>query len=155
MTYAWVDAAPFRAHLLHVSAATRLPWRVLAVHAGVPLKLAERVVARPVGQKLPAVYATRLLRLTAADGPRIRTGQVWAAGTAALLTAMLAAGASPAALASMLGCTADHVVALASGSITRTTIEIALRVQVRQELTHRSKASGAGAPMVPARSQAA
>ena len=35
----WVAAAPFRAHLNHVSAVTSTPWQVLALHAQLPVGL--------------------------------------------------------------------------------------------------------------------
>ncbi|MGC3953993.1 MAG: hypothetical protein QM804_07045 [Propionicimonas sp.] len=42
----WVLAAPFRAHLRHLQAATGLPWEVLAWAAGVSPRLVRHLVLR-------------------------------------------------------------------------------------------------------------
>lgn len=63
----WVEAAPFRAHLLHVSASTGIPWPVLAIHADVPQSLAARLLygtGRRRLLRLPADCASRLLAVT-------------------------------------------------------------------------------------------
>lgn len=65
--YAWVDAAPFRAHLTHVAEVSGVPWSVIAVHAGVPVSLAARLLFRRRGrllQRLPMDCAQRLLAVT-------------------------------------------------------------------------------------------
>lgn len=141
----WVDAAPFRSHLLHLCGSTGLPWQVLAVHADVPLRLAEKLVAGRPGQRLPRAQASRLLALTAADLRRLRSASVPAAPTATRLRALLTDGASPAQLGGVLGCTAEHVVVLAAGQLSRTTAELALRVQVLEETALRRCARRASA----------
>lgn len=137
MTQSWVDAAPFRAHLLHVCAATGLPWQVLGLHAGLPLRLGERLVAGRRGSRLPPAYAARILALTCAEARGLRSASVSAGPTATRLATLRASGVTARRLATVLGCTAEHVEALASGRVTRTTAEIALRVQVLEERSWR------------------
>ena len=62
----WVDAAPFAAHLLHLSASSGVPWAMVAAHAHVPLRAAERLVGVPGTRrlrKLPRALAQRLLAI--------------------------------------------------------------------------------------------
>lgn len=129
----WVDAAPFRAHLSHLCAATGLPWQVLALHADMPLRMAEKLMAGRPGYRLPRAQAIRVLSLTAEDVRRLRAGSVPAAPTASRLRLLLGQGVGPARIAGVLGCASEHVLALADGVLTRTTPETALRVQVLEE----------------------
>ncbi|MBK8463433.1 MAG: hypothetical protein IPL36_10455 [Nigerium sp.] len=129
----WVDAAPFRAHLSHLCAATGLPWQVLALHADMPLRMAETLMAGRPGYRLPRPQAIRLLSLTAEDVRRLRSASVPAAPTASRLRLLLGHGVGPTRIAGVLGCASEHVLALADGVLTRTTKETALRVQVLEE----------------------
>lgn len=129
----WVDAAPFRAHLSHLCAATGLPWQVLALHAEMPLRMAEKLMTGRPGYRLPRTYARRVLGLDAGGVRRLRSASVPAAPTASRLRLLLGQGIGPVRIASALGCTSEHVLALADGVLTRTTKETALRVQVLEE----------------------
>ena len=66
-THDWVLAAPFRAHLRQVQAATGRPWDALAAAAGVSPKLVRHLVFGRDGRhprRISPLTARRLLRLT-------------------------------------------------------------------------------------------
>lgn len=151
--HGWVAAAPFRSHLLHLSGGAGLPWQVLAVRAGLPLRLAEKLVAGRPGLRLPRADAARILALTAAEARALRSASVPAAPTATRLRALMDGGANPAELGGVLGCTSAHVSALAAGEFARTTAELALRVQVLEETAWRR--ARRAATVVPAAPNAA
>ena len=70
--WAWVDAAPFRAHVRHVLTIHPLPWRVLAGYARVPDSLVRALLGidrRPL-RRIPPHYARALL---AVDAGRLAT----------------------------------------------------------------------------------
>lgn len=68
MSPAWVDAAPFRAHLRRLVAQTGEHPRVLALAAGVPPATVGALLRRPASRpgRIRAVDAIRLLSLTPA-----------------------------------------------------------------------------------------
>lgn len=66
----WVAAAPFRSHLVHVLAATSLPWQSLALHAGIPQRVAHALLFGRLGRplhKLAPDLAHRILCLSDAS----------------------------------------------------------------------------------------
>ncbi len=153
--HGWVDAAPFRSHLLHLCDSTGLPWQVLAVRAGLPLRLAEKLIAGRLGLRLPRADAARILALTAAEVRTLRSASVPAAPTAARLRALIGDGACSAQIGRLLGCTSEHVSALATGERARTTAELALRVQVIEETAWRRRGRRTSATIAPATTDAA
>ncbi len=48
----WVDATPFRAHLMHLTFSTGLPWPAVAVASGLSLRLADRLLHARQGRRL-------------------------------------------------------------------------------------------------------
>lgn len=63
----WVDAAPFRAHLVQLQAATGWPWRAIALAAGVPAPCARSLLLGRDGRrvrKIRACDAAALIALT-------------------------------------------------------------------------------------------
>lgn len=71
--HAWVQAAPFRAHLQRLLDQTGLPWTALAAQALVPPAVVHRLLygrgGRPMS-RIPREYARRLFAL---DEGRLRT----------------------------------------------------------------------------------
>ncbi|AXE39238.1 hypothetical protein [Acidipropionibacterium virtanenii] len=61
----WVCSRDFAAHVRHMSSASGIPWRVLAILAGVPSRTVVRLMGlgRPM-RRIRAVDAERLLMLT-------------------------------------------------------------------------------------------
>lgn len=64
--HAWVQAAPFRAHLQCLVANSGLPWRVVALAAGLPAGTAKRLMgpSRGAGEQLRREDAQALLATT-------------------------------------------------------------------------------------------
>lgn len=144
----WVDAAPFRAHLLSLGDATGVPWAVVALYAGLPLRLAEALVQGRDGRRvrrIPRDCAQRLLDVSAAHVSRIEQTWVPAAPTATRLAALFARGAHPTALADALREAPGRLVALAeagpeaSGGVSQC---LALRVLVLREQVDRAALRG-------------
>ena len=111
----WVLAAPFRAHLRQLQAATGLPWPVLALAAGVSPALVRHLVLGHRGRQLRRlcpVSARRLLRMDAARLAGLATEWVPAAATAERVARLLAAGCDPEALARWCRVSPSHLVAL-------------------------------------------
>lgn len=115
--HAWVDAAPFRAHLEHLVEASGVPWSVIAVHAGIPTGLASRLRHRPAGrplQRIPAHLAKRLLDVTPEVARSLRNTRVPAAATVRRLTELLRRGWSTGDVADALNCPQAEIDALTS-----------------------------------------
>jgi len=66
-THDWVLAAPFRAHLRHLQAATGLPWGVLARAAGVSPSLVQHLVLGRYGRHPRRISPDSARRLIAVD----------------------------------------------------------------------------------------
>ncbi len=56
----WVEAAPFRAHLTHLCAASGLTWPVVALHAGLTLRHADALLHGREGRPAPAAPSASL-----------------------------------------------------------------------------------------------
>ena len=79
---AWVDAAPFAAHLERLCADADLPWPVVATCAGVSLRTAWRLVGPgPRLRRIPRATAQQLWALGPEDLDRLRRTWVWAGPT--------------------------------------------------------------------------
>lgn len=111
----WVLAAPFRAHLQHLQAATGLPWAVLARTAGVSPSLVRHLVIGRLGRRPRRVSlesATRLLALSPAVLARLAQDRVPAGPTAHQVRQLLATGTDPDALASWCRLSRTELLAL-------------------------------------------
>ena len=99
----WIDAAPFRAHVLHVVESAGVPWPAFAVIGGVPLATLRTLLFGRRGRRQTRIgpqLAARLLSVDVADLAGLRTGQVAAAASTVIrLRRLLAAGADPLLLA--------------------------------------------------------
>lgn len=116
--HAWVDAAPFAAHLRRLAEATGFPATWLAVHADVTVTLAEHLVEGRDGRRLrrlPRHLAARLLRLDAAGIARAARSQVAAGPTAQRLAALRGRGRDLTPLADALGITPSLLGVVADG----------------------------------------
>ena len=92
---AWVQAAPFRAHVRHLIDTTGLPWPVVAAEAGAPTALVQRLVSSRRGRtltRIPPVVARRLLDLSAGDLLSATRRTVPAGATGVRVSALLGAG---------------------------------------------------------------
>jgi plasmid maintenance system antidote protein VapI len=99
----WVDATPFRVHLQHLMAASRLPVDAVAQLARISPRAARALLhgrdGRPVRKVSPEV-ARRLLRVTVREAKVVSQRQVCAETTRARLACLLSAGLSVPELAS-------------------------------------------------------
>lgn len=137
---AWVDAAPFAAHLTHLCDVSGLPWQVAATHAGLPLRTAERLVSGRRGprlRRLPRSLAQRLLAVEPAD--LLALGRLWVAAepTCARVADLVARGVPLRRLAQQLACSVDLVARLADGSPATVSAEVAVRARVACETNDR------------------
>ena len=99
----WVLAAPFRAHLRHLQAASDLPWGVLARAAGVSPTLVEHLVLGRNGRhprRISPACARRLIALDQARLAFLRLESVPANRTRSQVRRLLAEGADADRLAS-------------------------------------------------------
>lgn len=63
----WVIAAPFRAHLRHICDSTGTPWAVVALHAGLPVRLVRDLLDTRPGRRvhrIAPVLAGQLFEVT-------------------------------------------------------------------------------------------
>lgn len=138
---AWVDAAPFAAHLAHLCDTTGLPWPVVAVYAGVSLRTAQRLMTGRRGPRLrrvPRSTARQILDVQPEDLARLRTDTVTAEGSSRRVAELLGRGVPLHHLALQLRCSPDLVARLADGSPTTVTAEVALRARVACETADRA-----------------
>lgn len=119
---AWVDAAPFRAHVRRLIADHRLTWRTVAMLAEVPTPAIGRLVCgrgrRPVSRLHPLI-AERLFHLT---DESIRVAAIQHASTTRsreLLGRLLDHGWSIRLLADRAGLSTSELIAITSGECDR------------------------------------
>lgn len=115
----WVLAAPFRAHLRQVQAACGLPWRVLALAAGVSPALVRHLVLGRHGRlphRISPEDARRLLSLDTARLAGLAVESVSARQTAERVGLLLQAGHDPAVLARWCRLSESQLSALARAS---------------------------------------
>ncbi|WP_114561187.1 hypothetical protein [Desertihabitans aurantiacus] len=128
----WVLAAPFRAHVKHLLTVAGLPWRALALHAGVEPGLVRALLRGRPGEpgralrRLPAEPAARLLALTPARLTALASRHVEAATTTRRLRRLHAQGLDTAELAHCLQLRPAEVVPLLDGSALFCTARTAL-----------------------------
>ena len=127
---AWVDAAPFRAQLRHLMAASGLSLPCVALLTGITPRLASRLLHGGGGRALRRISpdtARKLLRVTPGEARAVRTRIVPAEATRRHLRRLLGDGWSVAEVAGMLGVSTDVVDDLAWGAATTCTQLTALR----------------------------
>jgi len=115
----WVLAAPFRAHLRHLQAATGLPWGVLARAAGVSPSLVQHLVLGRNGRhqrRISRASARRLIALDRAALARLGLDWVPANRTRQQVRRLLADGADPDRLAAWCRLTKREFLGLARAS---------------------------------------
>lgn len=99
----WVHAAPFGAHLRYLATTTGVPWAVVARHAGVPVRLAARLMRHPYPARLPRVAAHRLLSVSPEGLAGLRSAWVPGEPTRIRLDEIRRRGHDPVALARRVG----------------------------------------------------
>jgi hypothetical protein len=145
-TTAWVDAAPFAAHLHRLGATSGLPWQVVATFAGVPLRTAARLVPdagptdrrAPRLRRIPRSMARRLWSVEADDLRRLRSTWVDGGPTCARVVHLLATGVPPRQLAAHLACTLGYLECLVDSRPATVTAEVAVRARVAAETADRA-----------------
>ncbi|HBX80323.1 MAG: hypothetical protein WAV45_15275 [Propionibacteriaceae bacterium] len=136
-TVAWVDAAPFRAHVRHLCASADLPWEVVASRAGVSTVLVDHLLHGRGGRtvlRLAPHCASKLLGVTPAELRDLRHRVVDATDVTAKVRALLAQGAPATSLATFCRMTAGQLVALGSarsGSCTELTAALVGAAEAR------------------------
>ena len=130
---AWVDAAPFAAHLERLCADADLPWPVVATCAGVSLRTAWRLVGPgPRLRRIPRATAQQLWALGPEDLDRLRRTWVWAGPTCTRVAGLVAAGIPVGRVAALLGCTPAATAALLSTTRVNAAARAGLWAQVVQ-----------------------
>jgi hypothetical protein len=115
----WVLAAPFRAHLRHLQAATGLPWAVLARAAGVSPSLVHHLVHGRNGRHQRRISRDSARRLIAVDRARLAgLGLEWvpADRTRRQVRRLLADGADPGRLAAWCRVSRPELLGLTSAT---------------------------------------
>jgi hypothetical protein len=136
-TIAWVEAAPFRAHVRHLCASAELPWEAVACQARVPAALVRHLLHGHQGRTLTKIAprsAARLLAVTAHDLHELAFRTTQCQATSATLLALLRAGAAPTSLAGFCRLTTRQLLDLASartGSCTERTALLARAAEAR------------------------
>lgn len=116
----WVLAAPFRAHVRHLLATTGLPWRALAVQAGVEPTLVRALLQGRGGRPMKRLHpesAQRLLTLTPDGLQRLARTHVPVGEVPSVLRALVSAGLAEQRLARWLRLPAHELEALCTGSV--------------------------------------
>jgi hypothetical protein len=98
----WVEAAPFRAHVLHTLEVADIPWPVFAIETGIPVPAIRSLLfgrqGRPLRRLTPRL-AGKLLRVQPPDLAGLHRTQVGADATTKRLGGLLRAGVDPLRLA--------------------------------------------------------
>lgn len=112
-----VPGWPFRAHLLHVAEATQLPWRAVAMVAGLDSASAQRLMRCPRQRgTIAAGQAAAVLGLDAARlGAKLRT-TVPSEHSRRMIAALCASGASVEELAHFLGLSRPALSGIVAGA---------------------------------------
>ena len=127
---AWVEAAPFRAHLQHLMAVGQLSVAAVAVLTGVSYRSARHLLYGRGGRAVRRISpdtARRLLSVTAAEAAAVAGRMVPAASTRSSIARLRVAGWSDHELAGTLGLRLVNVAALADGQTKVCTQLVALR----------------------------
>ncbi len=136
---AWVDAAPFAAHLTHLASSTGLPWPVVAAYAGVSQRTAARLVLRRCRlRRIPRLTAQQIIAVRPSELAILRSRWVDAQPSCRRVADLVARGVPLALLARQLGCSPDLVARLADGSPASIPAEVALRARVASETVDRA-----------------
>lgn len=139
---AWVDAAPFAAHLAYLSATTGVPWPVVAAYAGLSLRSAERLMSSAGAARLRRIPRTSAHQLMAVEPHHLaslRATWVNAEPTVRRVALLVGSGAPITQLAGQLGCRPDLVARLADGEAATVTADIALRARIACETADRER----------------
>jgi plasmid maintenance system antidote protein VapI len=126
----WLEAAPFRAHALHVMAVGALSEAALAVLVGVSARAVHHLVHGRRGRqvrKISPQIARRLFSLTPLEASIVRIRLVPADRACFHLVQLREAGWSIQRLADAMGITLDAAVALVDGRTAHCTQLVALR----------------------------
>ncbi len=127
----WLDPAPFRAHVIHLTASSGLTPRELAALARVSVRLIQRLVngrdGRPM-RRIDPISAGRLLALTPLEAGLVRSRLVPAERSRSVLLTLRSRGRSVASLARLTGTTATEVEGLAAGRLPRCAQLVELRL---------------------------
>lgn len=115
---AWIDGRPFARHVRHVAHESRVPWRVIALLAGVSSRTVRRLVGhghRPIA-RIRFVDAVRLIAITPDHIEATRHRIVPAGSTRSRLVALRRAGHDEVELSEMLAIPVDRVLAIIDGT---------------------------------------
>lgn len=129
----WIDARPFRAHLLHLTECSGFDWQTVAIVAKIPATVVDRLLhgrgGRPVRRISPDI-AWRLYEITPHQLHKIRDRRVPAGPTRTLLTQLLDHGWPVAEIAERLEVSTETVAGIVERKIRRCPKLLALRAQV-------------------------
>ncbi len=130
--HAWIDAAPFRAHVAHLMAAADLTPGTLGLLMGVSPRVITRLMASPDGGgpvvgRISREMARQLLQVRNSDVRALRYRLVAAAPVTRRLRMLRRVGWSESRLATGLGVDRRFLTALLDGSAARCSALVALR----------------------------
>jgi hypothetical protein len=114
----WLDPAPFRSHVIHLMTTSGLTERELAALCRVSARLVRRLVVGRAGRpmrRIDPLSAGRLLAVSALEAGVVRTRQVPADNSRALLLTLFGRGRSAASLSRITGLAGGEVGELAAG----------------------------------------
>ncbi|PFG17574.1 hypothetical protein ATK74_2147 [Propionicimonas paludicola] len=140
-------AAPFRAHVRRVLDQTGLPWPVIAGAGNLPPTLIRNLLFGRDGRHRTRLPATAARALLALDAERLLgQSRIWvpAEPAAVVITELLAAGCSPAALARYCRLSESELIGLLDAALCSRLTE--LLAQAARLQWHRSLQSVPGSP---------
>ncbi|MDR2896350.1 MAG: hypothetical protein LBV30_06840 [Propionibacteriaceae bacterium] len=129
----WVDAAPFRAHVIRLMAQTGLPWAAIAYQARVPLNTCRTLVIGRDGHlrsRIPRDYALRLITLAPGQLYWLTHTEVDAGPAASRLRLLRAHGRSWQELSDLTGTAITTLTAIAHGELDQCSSKIDVLVQL-------------------------
>ncbi len=123
-TVGWVAAGPFRAYARYLLATSNLPWRALAVAAGVPARVLESLLFGRAGKprcRIPAGCGSALLNVTPDFLEAMRREPVQAQAATLAVRMLNAHGWLPGRIATACGLRPDEIEAALTGRLRFTT----------------------------------
>lgn len=124
LLFNWVDATPFRAHAKHLLRDSNLPWRVIALAAGIPSEVMHSLIfGRHTGsiRRIRAVDGLALISLTAERLTSLGARRCFASDVPHAIAALNARGIKRHTIALFAGLRRAELASLTNGSATTCT----------------------------------
>ncbi|NLT31281.1 MAG: hypothetical protein GXX86_12645 [Propionibacterium sp.] len=105
----WLPAGPYRQHLRRLITDSGLPWRAIALYAGVPVRFVRRLAGARPPRRVPMAVAQRLWAVTEADLAALAGTPGRRRVTARRVRWLLDRGVPPDRIAAMVGVSTGDV----------------------------------------------